>query len=59
MINHQWDRGSHRKVMLVGALFCAAFIAISFFARPQPETSFALKKADKLVRTVGTAPNVR
>jgi hypothetical protein len=56
MINHRWDRGTHRKVMLVGTVFCAAFVAVSFFLRPQPETSFVLKKADKIVRTVGSPP---
>jgi hypothetical protein len=39
--------------MLVGLLFCAAFIAVSFFARPQPDNDYVLVKADKLVRTAG------
>jgi hypothetical protein len=43
--------------MLVGLLFCAAFVVISFFAREQPENTYVLKKADRLVRTAGeTAP---
>lgn len=50
----RWDRATHRKVMLVGTIFCAAFVAISFYLRPQPETAYVLKKADKLVRTVGS-----
>jgi hypothetical protein len=41
--------------MLVGLLFCAAFVAISFFAREQPENTYVLKKADRLVRTAGSA----
>jgi len=41
--------------MLVGMLFCGAFVAISFFARVQPDNGYALVKADKLVRTAGTA----
>jgi hypothetical protein len=39
--------------MLVGLLFCAAFVVISFFAREQPENTYVLKKADRLVRTAG------
>jgi hypothetical protein len=36
-------------------LFCAAFVAISFFAREQPDNSYVLVKADKLFRTSGDA----
>jgi hypothetical protein len=39
--------------MLVGLLFCALFVAISFFAREQPENTYVLQKADRLVRTAG------
>ena len=49
------DRRTYRKVMLVGLLFCAAFVVVSFFAREQPENTYVLKKADKLVRTAGSA----
>jgi len=41
--------------MLVGLLFCAAFVVVSFFAREQPENTYVLKKADKLVRTASSA----
>jgi hypothetical protein len=41
--------------MLVGLLFCVAFVAFSFFAREQPANTYVLKKADKLVRTAGEA----
>jgi hypothetical protein len=41
--------------MLVTLLFCAAFVVISFFAREQPANTYVLKKADKLVRTAGSA----
>jgi hypothetical protein len=41
--------------MVVGLLFCAAFVVISFFLRPQPEESRVLVKADRLVRTAGAA----
>ena len=40
--------------MFVGLLFCTAFVAISFFARQQPDNNYVLIKADKLVRTAGT-----
>jgi hypothetical protein len=41
--------------MVAGLLFCAAFVVISFFLRPQPEESRVLVKADRLVRTAGAA----
>ena len=41
--------------MLVGLLFCVAFVVISFFAREQPENTYVLKKADRLVHTAGEA----
>ena len=52
---HNADRRTYRKVMVVGLLFCAAFVAFSFFAREQPENTYVLKKADRLVRTAGSA----
>ena len=51
---HNADKRTHRRVMLVGLLFCAAFVAFSFFARQQPDNTYVLIKADKLVRTAGT-----
>jgi hypothetical protein len=39
--------------MLVGFLFCMAFVAISWFARPLPDNDNVLVKADRLVRTAG------
>lgn len=50
---HNADKPTHRRTMLVGLLFCAAFVAFSFFARPQPDNDYVLVKADKLVRTAG------
>ena len=50
---HNADKRTHRKIMLVGLLFCAAFVAISFFAREQPDDSYVLIKADRLVHTAG------
>ncbi len=52
---HNADKRTHRKVMLVGLMFCALFVAISFFAREQPQNTYVLKKADRLVRTAGGA----
>ena len=51
---HNADKGTHRKIMFVGLLSCAAFVAISFFAREHPDNTYVLIKADKLVRTAGT-----
>jgi hypothetical protein len=51
---HNADKGTHRKIMLVGLLLCAVFVAFSFFAREQPDNGYVLIKADKLVRTAGT-----
>ena len=51
---HNADKHAHRNVMLVGLLICAAFVAISFFAKEQPDNNYVLIKADKLVRTAGT-----
>jgi hypothetical protein len=48
---HSADRRTHRRIMLVGLMFCAAFVAISYFAKPQPANYSVLVKADKLVRT--------
>jgi len=53
---HNADKRTHRNIMLVGLLFCAVFVAISFFAREQPDNNYVLIKADKLVRTAGTPP---
>jgi hypothetical protein len=51
---HNADKRTHRRVMLMGLLFCAAFVAFSFFAREQPDNTYVLVKADRLVRTAGT-----
>jgi hypothetical protein len=50
---HNADKPTHRRVMLVGLLFCLAFVAISFSLRSQPDSGRVLVKADKLVRTAG------
>jgi len=39
--------------MLVDLMFCALFVAVSFFAREQPANHYVLQKADRLVRTAG------
>ena len=51
---HNADRRTHRKIVFVGFLLCAAFVAVSFFAREQPDNGYVLLKADKLIRTAGT-----
>jgi hypothetical protein len=50
---HNADMRTYRKVMLVGLMFCALFVAVSFFAREQPANTYVLKKADRLVRSAG------
>lgn len=50
---HNADRPTHRRVMVIGLLFCAAFVAISFSLRPQADNDRVLVKADKIVRTAG------
>ena len=50
------DKSTHRRIMLVGLMFCVAFVAFSFFAREQPANTYVLQKADKLVRTAGSPP---
>lgn len=50
---HNADKPTYRRVMAIGLLFCAAFVAISFSLRAPPESDRALVKADKLVRTAG------
>lgn len=50
---HNADKPTHRRVMIVGLLFCVAFVVISFSLRPQVESGHVLVKADRLVRTAG------
>ncbi|MGQ0685720.1 hypothetical protein [Bradyrhizobium sp.] len=52
---HNADRRTYRRVMAIGLLFCAAFVAISFALRVPREDDRVLVKADKLVRTAGEA----
>jgi hypothetical protein len=47
------DKATHRRVMVVGLLFCAAFVLVTYFARPQPANDTVLLKADRLVQTAG------
>jgi hypothetical protein len=51
---HNADRRTYRKVVLVGLIFCAAFVVFSFFAKEQPANTYVLKKVDKLVRSAGS-----
>jgi hypothetical protein len=50
---HTADRQTHRRVAILGLLFCLAFVAISFSLRPEGEERRALVKGDRLVRTAG------
>jgi hypothetical protein len=50
---HNADKPTHRRVMMVGLLFCLAVVVVSFSLRPQAESSHVLVKADRLVRTAG------
>ena len=34
---HNADKPTHRRVMVVGLLFCVTFVAISFSLRPLPD----------------------
>lgn len=52
------DKHTHRKVILVGLLLCTVFVTVSFFARPQPENHYVLKKADRLIQTANTFMHV-
>lgn len=50
---YQADRETYRRITVVGALFCVAFVMVSFSLRPQPGDTRVLVKADRLVRTAG------
>jgi hypothetical protein len=52
---HNADKPTHRRVMVIGLLFCAVFVIISFSLRAPPENDRVLVKADKLMRTAGEA----
>jgi hypothetical protein len=43
----------------VGLVLCAVFVAISCFVREQPENTYVLQKADRLVRTAGAPAAAR
>jgi hypothetical protein len=47
------DRQTHRRIVIVGVLFCAAFVAISFSLRPLNQEARVLVKADRLIQTAG------
>ena len=50
---YQGDRQTYRRVAVVGALFCLAFVVISVSLRPQDGDARVAVKADRLVRTAG------
>jgi len=47
------DRQTYRRVVIVGVLFCLAFVMISLSLRPQVEEVHVLIKADRLKQTAG------
>ncbi len=49
------DRQTYRRVVIVGVLFCLAFVTISFSLRPRTEEVHVLVKADRLKQTAGEA----
>ncbi len=53
---HHADKQTYRRVVVLGVLFCTAFVVISFSLRPQGDDGRMLVKADRLVRTAGQAP---
>jgi hypothetical protein len=50
------DKGTNRRTMLVGLMFCVVFVLVSYFAKPQPESDRVLVKADRLTLTAGKPP---
>ena len=50
---HNADKPTHRRVMVVGLVFCVAFVAISFSLRALPDDGRLLVKADRLMRAAG------
>ena len=56
---HTADKQVHRRVMLVGLMLGGAFVALSCFVREQPENTYVLQKADRLVRTAGAPAAAR
>ena len=47
------DNGTNRRSLVVGLMFCAAFVLVSFFARTQSENDRVLVKADRLMLIAG------
>ncbi len=53
---HTADRQTFRRVLVLGALFCTAFVAISLSLRPQGGETQLVVKADRLIRTASDQP---
>ena len=49
------DRQTYRRVVIVGVLFCLAFVVISFSLRPQTAEVHVVIKADRLKQIAGEA----
>jgi hypothetical protein len=39
------DKGTNRRVVLIGLMFCTALVLVGFFARPQPENDRVLVRS--------------
>ena len=52
---HTVDRQTYRRIVIVGPLFCTAFVAVSSFLRPQPADSRVIAKPDLPIRTAAAA----
>lgn len=50
---HTADRQTHRRVVVVGVLFCAAFVAVSSSPRPQTDETRVPVKANRPIRSAG------
>lgn len=50
---YQGDRQTYRRVAVIGALFCVAFVLISFSLRSQIDEVRAAVKSDWLLHTAG------
>jgi hypothetical protein len=48
---HTADRQTYRRIVILGVLFCAAFVAISVSLRPRHEDAPLVVKADRLIHT--------
>jgi hypothetical protein len=55
---HTADRQTYRRILALGALFCAVFVALSFSLRAQTAETRVVAKADRPMRTAGGGPEL-